>query len=38
MDCAVSVAVGEEEKWDMPLPDLYRLAVTFYKEKSGKIL
>lgn len=27
-----------EEKWDMPLNDLYRLAVAFYKDKNGKIL
>lgn len=23
--------------WGMPLPDLYRLAVTFYKEKNGRL-
>lgn len=27
-----------DEKWGMPLMELYRLAVAFYKEKNGKIL
>lgn len=27
-----------EQKWGMPLTELYRLAVSFYKQKNGKIL
>lgn len=33
---AVNIQPDEGEKWGLPLKDLYRLALSFYKDKSGK--